>query len=63
MKGVPEACIDAEFGESPAMEKIRRGGKDKFYVCAFVNFQHGVGEDKVSPPYTEETVDMRWGNL
>ena len=42
------------------MDRIRRGAKDKFYACAFINFQYGVGEDKVSPPYTAETVDMRW---
>ena len=41
------------------MDRIRRNAKDKFYACAFINFQYGVGEDKVSPPYTAETVDMR----
>merc|ERR1712176_919704 len=59
-KAAPKACTDAAFGESPGMERIRRNSKDKFYVCSFVNFQFRVGEDKRTPAYTAETVDMRF---
>jgi len=59
-KGVPKRCVDTPLGESPGMSRIRKEAKDKFYVCAFVNFQAGVGGDKETPPYTAETVDMRF---
>jgi len=59
-KASPKACTTAPFGESPGMSKIRRNGKNKFYVCAWVNFQHHVGEDKATPEYNSDTVDMRF---
>merc|ERR1719318_684804 len=40
---------------------IKKGSKGKFYLCAFVNYQHRIDSaDKVSDPYTQDNVDDRF---